>query len=804
LTQSLEPESFAVGRSFTTWECPAPPQSDSNSRSCANLASRTAVSRIMQASCSFANSTGSQGDDLSIRDALLSFRNHVDGIVNPFLADLLLDRLDVVRGRKIDFSRGIERLFEGVILPNETLKVIHTASLFFAKISTRDQERVQGDLAALANGIRDNHAHQMARKVHAELEILLKAHSVLALDPQDAKSLLEHVREDSPDLFKAWIYSLIKNGKLDEKALETYSQEVYHNSFATLVKQTIKKKPHGIPTSLCSPSEEHSSRIQEQRLLQIQTALAEIEQYILLDDILFKTLVTDLVSGRFKRIRCEILTTKHLAIADKIREVAHAKYILFDKSVTEDEVLIEVIGAVAFKRLIPGQRCLLIENTMELLNLDPAVRDCVKLPSPTAGFRLNNGVPSVELLSENEGVFFFGNTDAGKSTSINYFLGAKMKKVKNKVGDPCFIIEEEEAHFPKIGQAIGTSETLFARAYPLKSNEKRVLIDCPGFNDTRGEHYRLCTHLSIDLAARQIGKIKAVVIVLPIAEFIQDRGNHIVKIFEAIKARFYGLLDAGQIDRFPFVHILLTKISHVSSFVAQSVRDGKVFSENLSEIREEIGKHINCAEGNMRLAQLQEALAIWKALQELHLTNRIRMIDLEDEVEKEELLVQYFKTDEDLPKQCYRSVIENPTAWQEFGDTIMSITKNWLDVILRPYVEGIPAEISRLLQESAPESVIKDLHEKRCYLAVALKMQARSLLDLKNFIQLLLKSGKISQQGQPNNGAAVSLFQQFLEMHQRLEQHPLVLTHLMTLHFKQFWKAYQVFEQKPSKWESLV
>ncbi len=46
LTQSLEPESFAVRRSFTNRECPAPLQSDSNSRSCANLASRTAVSRL--------------------------------------------------------------------------------------------------------------------------------------------------------------------------------------------------------------------------------------------------------------------------------------------------------------------------------------------------------------------------------------------------------------------------------------------------------------------------------------------------------------------------------------------------------------------------------------------------------------------------------------------------------------------------------------------------------------------------------------------------------------------------------------
>ncbi len=48
LTQSLEPESFAMGWSFTIWECPTPLQSDSNSRSCINLPSRTAGSRIKE------------------------------------------------------------------------------------------------------------------------------------------------------------------------------------------------------------------------------------------------------------------------------------------------------------------------------------------------------------------------------------------------------------------------------------------------------------------------------------------------------------------------------------------------------------------------------------------------------------------------------------------------------------------------------------------------------------------------------------------------------------------------------------
>jgi hypothetical protein len=45
-TQSFEPESLVTGGAFPTWECSPPIASDSDSKSCAALASRTAVSRL--------------------------------------------------------------------------------------------------------------------------------------------------------------------------------------------------------------------------------------------------------------------------------------------------------------------------------------------------------------------------------------------------------------------------------------------------------------------------------------------------------------------------------------------------------------------------------------------------------------------------------------------------------------------------------------------------------------------------------------------------------------------------------------
>ncbi len=84
LTQSLEPESFTVGRSFTNRECPAPLQSDSNSRSCANLASRTAVSRIIE------NLLSDQ-----VLDAAIEVHRTLGG---PGLLESLMDGCRVVNG----------------------------------------------------------------------------------------------------------------------------------------------------------------------------------------------------------------------------------------------------------------------------------------------------------------------------------------------------------------------------------------------------------------------------------------------------------------------------------------------------------------------------------------------------------------------------------------------------------------------------------------------------------------------------------------------------------------------------------
>jgi len=57
-----------------------------------------------------------------------------------------------------------------------------------------------------------------------------------------------------------------------------------------------------------------------------------------------------------------------------------------------------------------------------------------------------------------------------------------------------------------------------------------ILCDNPGFHDTRGSNYEICTNLSIDQAVQNSKSIKAIVLVVPYHTFTLDRGNHIINL----------------------------------------------------------------------------------------------------------------------------------------------------------------------------------------------------------------------------------------------------------------------------------
>lgn len=87
-----------------------------------------------------------------------------------------------------------------------------------------------------------------------------------------------------------------------------------------------------------------------------------------------------------------------------------------------------------------------------------------------------------------------GNSGSGKSTSVCYLLGHKLKTDKNKAGDTIVQLQNKwDESKPRIGQGLAESETLYVEAYKLLDppNDGVIFCDCPGFGDTRGKEAEL-------------------------------------------------------------------------------------------------------------------------------------------------------------------------------------------------------------------------------------------------------------------------------------------------------------------------
>ena len=149
-------------------------------------------------------------------------------------------------------------------------------------------------------------------------------------------------------------------------------------------------------------------------------------------------------------------------------------------------------------------------------------------------------------------ICFYGNTGSGKSTSVNFLMGIPLRKSKNVMGEETISIQDtkfeeikkslQEIDSANIGYSIGTSQTIYAKGhcfiqdtltpqtYNLTKNV--VLCDNPGFKDTRGSIYDICTSMSMDMAVRNSKNIRAIILVIPYNSFLLDKANHIVSVFE--------------------------------------------------------------------------------------------------------------------------------------------------------------------------------------------------------------------------------------------------------------------------------
>lgn len=95
-----------------------------------------------------------------------------------------------------------------------------------------------------------------------------------------------------------------------------------------------------------------------------------------------------------------------------------------------------------------------------------------------------------------------------------------------------------------------------------------VLCDNPGFHDTRGTEYEICTSMSLDLAVEKSKSLRAIVLIIPYGNFINDKANAVLALVETMKQRFPEILEKGTESHKAF-HILITKYTtnkQVTSF----------------------------------------------------------------------------------------------------------------------------------------------------------------------------------------------------------------------------------------------
>ena len=126
-------------------------------------------------------------------------------------------------------------------------------------------------------------------------------------------------------------------------------------------------------------------------------------------------------------------------------------------------------------------------------------------------------------------VVLLGPTGCGKSSLINYLLGAKMTKKQRKV-IPVNPYEEKS----KIGHGIN-SETYVPDIY---KSQTHTYCDCPGFKDNRSFNDKICVGINTQTMLKLVKEIPCFVICIEEAAFLNERAKGLKKLLEILLTFF--------------------------------------------------------------------------------------------------------------------------------------------------------------------------------------------------------------------------------------------------------------------------
>lgn len=216
--------------------------------------------------------------------------------------------------------------------------------------------------------------------------------------------------------------------------------------------------------------------------------------------------------------------------------------------------------------------------------------------------------PKVKLAEEKDLVLVVGNTGAGKSTTVNYLLGAQLAEKEVDVGYVVDLDEKETQaeKYAKIGHT-PLSETFVPTMY--KGNKFNYL-DCPGFLENRDLESGVCTSINTRSAIKLARSIKSIMVVIDINSFYSERSYGIKKL-----GRTLGTLLKNPKNQADSICFVITKnesrktITHIKAKIEELIQSSsKRYTEllNNSNLDEDGVNEKNEIDGMLKIFDLMK------------------------------------------------------------------------------------------------------------------------------------------------------------------------------------------------------
>jgi energy-coupling factor transporter ATP-binding protein EcfA2 len=296
----------------------------------------------------------------------------------------------------------------------------------------------------------------------------------------------------------------------------------------------------------------------------------------------------------------------------------------------------------------------------------------------------------LESLKNQDLLLFVGATGAGKSTTINYFIGHSLINDKKNGIVKLSQVDCKEDYAP-IGTYRSFSETTYARAFRIRETLRKtlnkklnqlgidfnvVLCDTPGFDDTRGISFDLTASYSLTHAIKNSNSIKGIVIVIPEKEFARSsKGKGVIDTIKRVEGMLKIKFNELPKEERDCIHII---ISHCDDSSKTTGLLPSVINEFYSDCCQVVT--------DQNIDNLNKD--IWKFVKELSDHDHILAISVGDFENRRSFLQKYLSSQATgISKKYFRSVLDSNKLYEQFASFLSTSLNIWENLLLKKFYD---------------------------------------------------------------------------------------------------------------------